>query len=301
MFEFLPQERRFLGLEDAWAGPEEAGCVFVPAPYEASSSYRRGSAHGPEALLAASRQVELFDAALGRESFRDCRGIATVAPLETATGAEAFCTKLSDTVTALRARGKFVVTLGGEHSAVVGAVRAHTAADPELTVLQLDAHSDLRESYEDEAWSHACAMARVRDTHPRLVQAGIRSQCAEERAVTDAQGIPVFYGEDIQRRAARGEDWVAPILEMLSQRVYVTFDCDVMDPSVVPGTGTPEPGGLTWTQANTLFERLCAERELVGFDISELAPLPDAVHSEFTIAKLAYRVLGYRFGNTART
>lgn len=293
----LPAGERFMGLDDEQADPGRCGAVVIPVPFERTSSYGRGAAAGPAAILAASHQVELEDVALGFEPWAAAGGIATASPLAVAPGDDGrtVMEALERVVGEQLEAGKTAVTLAGEHTGVVGAVRAHAARFEDLSVLQLDAHSDLRPTYLDDPWNHACTMARVLDFHRDIVQVGIRSESREDSAAVREHRIPVFHGEAIQRDAGRGVDWIAPILEACSQRVYVTLDCDVLDPSVMPATGTPEPGGLTWPQINELLERLCKARTVVGFDLSELAPISGISFPQFTAAKLAYRLIGRIF------
>lgn len=298
MTSFLSAEANFLALDAEWSHPDTAGVIVQCAAFERTSSFGLGSALGPQALLNASHEVELFDAALGFEPYLAAKGIATMTPLDIsgcdgAGLAERLCRATAQWIE----RQKFVVTLGGEHTSIVGAVRAHCQAFSDVTVLHLDAHSDLREDYQGDPWSHACAMARVLDFHDHLVQGAIRSQERVEREASEARGVPVFYAHEIHDREASGEDWIGDMIRATRSRVYVSFDCDALDPSIVPATGTPEPGGLTWRQVDRLFARLCAEREVIGLDVSELAPLEGERRSEFTVAKLVYRILGRRFEN----
>jgi len=299
MHVFLPERERFLALEDELSSPERARFVVLPVPLEQTSSYGQGAAYGPAAIIEASHQLELFDASLGFKPCAAAGGIATLAPLlaDDCNG-EAMAERVSRVAGRWLDADKRLITLGGEHTSVVGAIRAHAERYNDLTVVQLDAHSDLRQSYQGDDWSHACAMARVLDFHDNLVQVGIRSQCEEEHALSRERGLPVFYGEAIQTSTEQGRDWVGEVIEATSSRVYVTLDCDVLDPSVMPATGTPEPGGLTWRQVNRLLARLCAKREIVGFDVSELAPVEGLIHPQYTVAKLIYRFVGYMRGAT---
>jgi N1-aminopropylagmatine ureohydrolase len=300
MHEFLEANARFLALDDEHAQPEKARFVVLPVPFEQTSSYGRGSAYGPAAILEASHQVELYDASLGCKPYAAAGGIATLAPLETddCDGA-AMAERLNSAAGHWLDADKRVIALGGEHTSVVGTIRAHVERYRDLTVLQLDAHSDLRPSYQEDPWSHACAMARVLDFHENLVQVGIRSQSEQERAISQERGLPVVYGEAIHGSEERGRDWIAQVIEATSRRVYVTFDCDVLDAPAMPATGTPEPGGLTWRQVTRLFARLTVEREVVGFDVSELAPIEGFNHPQYTVAKLIYRFVGYMRGATS--
>ena len=303
MYRFLPEEERFLGLDDGKACPEKAGVVVVCVPYEKTSSYRSGSVKGPSAILSASHQIELFDAHLACEPWQMAGGIATLSPLQVddCKGGEAMARRVERVVDDWLAQGKKVVTVAGEHTGVVGAIRAHVGRNDSLTVLQLDAHSDMRNEYLADPWNHACTMARVLDFHDDVVQAGIRSEAKEERALVEKRRIPVFRGESIPSGVEGFNDWIGSIVGACSQNVYVTFDCDVLDPSVMPATGTPEPGGLTWGQANQLLALLCRERNVVGFDISELAPIAGVNYPEFTVAKLVYRLMGLMFCGDCRS
>jgi agmatinase len=292
---YLPSGERFMGLDDDRADPQRSGAVVIPVPFERTSSYGRGSAAGPAAILAASQQVELHDVHLGFEPWAAAGGIATLGPLalSEADDGRAVMDKVDRVVAECLDRGQKVVTLAGEHTGVVGAIRAHARRIENLSVVHLDAHSDLRRNYLDDPWNHACTMARVLDFHRDLVQVGIRSESPEDADLVKQHRIPVFPGEGIQREAGRRTDWIAPIVEACSENVYVTLDCDVLDPSVMPATGTPEPGGLTWAQLNELLERLCRTRVVVGFDLSELAPVPGLSYPQFTAAKLVYRLIGW--------
>ncbi|HOZ47753.1 MAG TPA: agmatinase [Candidatus Hydrogenedentes bacterium] len=292
----LPAARNFLGIESPWCDIESARVVVLSVPFERTSSYGTGSCDGPQAIIQASHQVEFFDAALGFEPYKTAPGIATLPPMAVA-GAEgaAVADKLRREVEHWIKHQRFVVTLGGEHTSIVGAIHAHVACYHDVTVLQFDAHSDLRPEYQGDPWSHASAMARVLDFHNGLVQVGIRSQSLEERAIADARGLPVFYAEAIHNADRTSTDWVDDIVAACHEHVYITFDCDAFDPSVVPATGTPEPGGLTWHQVNTLIRRICAARRLIGFDVNELSPADGLSQSEYAAAKLVYRLIGLRF------
>jgi agmatinase len=291
---FIGESERFLGLPDLFAQPEHASVIISQVPFEATSTYGKGSDRGPKEILSASHQVELYDAHLRVETYKRTDGIATLAPLELGDDkGESLSKRVREITTTCLEDGKRVVTLGGEHTSVVGAIKAHAERYPDMTILHLDAHSDLRNTYEESPWNHACTISRIADFHEEIVQVGIRSQCNEERLRSEQLGFAVFYGDEIHDSHRAGADWIAPIVDNTAPRVYVTFDCDVLDPSILPATGTPEPGGLDWYQVNLLFSRLCKERQVVGFDISELSPIPNLVYPQFTIAKLIYRILGY--------
>jgi agmatinase len=291
----------FLGLTAEAAHPERARVVILPVPYERTSTFGRGSAAGPGALLAASCEVEFYDCVLGEEPWRAAGGVATLPPLALGTDpSEKVAERLQREVAGWLEREKFVITLGGEHTSVVGAIWAHLAAFPDLSILQLDAHSDLRPSYQDDPWNHACAMARALDhaaLPDQLVQVGIRSQSRRESEIVRERGIPVLPAHELHAADRCGRDWIGPLLAALRPHVYLTIDCDVFDPSLMPATGTPEPGGLLWHQVDGLLERLCQERRLVGCDFSELMPLRGLAHPEFAMARLVNRIIGRRFGS----
>jgi agmatinase len=185
-------------------------------------------------------------------------------------------------------RGKYVVTLGGEHSVSVGAVRAYVKKYPGMSVLQLDAHSDLRPEYQGSPYNHACTMARIREICP-VTQVGIRSMDIEEQKYLDPGRI--FYQEEIIRQP----DWMEKVIDTLSEQVYLTLDVDVLDPSVMPSTGTPEPGGMDWYTLLRLVKKVAWKKQLVGFDIVELCPSKQNKAPDFLAAKLIYKILGYRF------
>ena len=293
---FEPKGRAFLEPAAHSGNPADAAVMILPVPFEATSTFGSGSHRGPSAILSVSTELELFDAVLGREPYLDCGGIATLRPLDVAdhTG-KSLCDRLSKEVNTWLAQGKFVITLGGEHTSVVGAIHAHCEFFEDLTVLTVDAHSDLRDTYLNDPWNHACAMARVLDFHDAMVQVGVRSQDRSERVRAESAGLPIFYARRIHECEAKGDDWMAEVIGAMRKRVYISFDCDALDPAILPATGTPEPDGLTWHQVDGLLARLCLEREVVGFDVAELAPVEGLLHPQFTIAKLIYRFIGRRF------
>lgn len=289
----LKQDSNFLGIEDKYSDFTTSKFIILPVPFERSSTYGKGSKFGPQSILDASHEVELYDVVVGMETYKECGGIATIKPTKFgAKNCQDLSKKLYELVKNLLNLDKFVVTIGGEHTSVVGAIHAYVENFPDLTVIQFDAHSDLRDTYLGDKWNHACAMARVLDKHKgRLVQIGIRSVGPEELELRkDYQDkLLTFYAHEIK------DDYksINRIIEYLGEKVYVTFDCDVFDPSIIPATGTPEPGGLTWEWIDCFFKNLAKEKKIVGVDISELAPIPNLHHPQFTIAKLIYRILGY--------
>ncbi len=277
----------FLGLPPEDTAFSHSSLVVLPVPYEATVSYRGGTRDGPRALLHASRYIEVYDHELDFEPYRV--GVHTLPELQLpATGPEAALSELRRAYEALLDAGKFVVLVGGEHSVSAPPILAHAdRADDELTVLQLDAHSDLRSEYGGTPFSHACAMHRVFQ-RVRLVPVGIRSLTAEERALLRAHDIPVVFAHELHESG-----WIDRVLAALGDRVYVTFDVDYLDPSQMPATGTPEPGGGDWYSAVTLLERVFRERQVVGCDVVELAPLAGMVAPDVLAAKLVHKLIAF--------
>ena len=284
-----PGRTRFLE-DGADASYAEARVAILPVPFEGTVSYGTGAAHGPRAILDASEQLELYDEQLRSEPYR--HGVWTAAPLEvTGLGGAAAADAVEARVGQLLDDGKWVLMLGGEHSITAGAVRAAVRRNPGLHVVQLDAHADLRESYQGNRDSHACAMARCLEVAP-VHALGIRSYSREE-AERIAAGIPgyrIVHAWEMMDSLA----WRDPVLAPLEGRpVYLTVDVDCFDPSIVPATGTPEPGGLTWQPTLAFLRRLFQRARVVACDLVELAPAPAQHHADFTVARLAYKLVGF--------
>ncbi|HEX5521023.1 MAG TPA: agmatinase [Longimicrobiaceae bacterium] len=283
----------FLGLEAELAAWESAGVVILPVPYEATVSYQGGTGNGPAAILEASRYIELYDQELDSEPAEI--GIATLPALElSGAGPETAVRELREAYDqVLDAAGeRLVIALGGEHSLSSAPILAHAARMPEgkrLSVLQLDAHSDLRLEYEGSPYSHASVMARVIDDVD-LVAVGIRALTREERElIRSRESIKTIFAEETWRDQA----WIDRTLAALGDTVYITFDVDYFDPSLIPATGTPEPGGAAWYPTMELLRRVFAEKTVVGIDVVELAPIPGNAAPDFAVAKLVYKMIGY--------
>lgn len=263
--------------------------AILPVPYESTTSFGHGTADGPSAIIDASRHLELYDLEFQGEP--SSVGIETFEPLGPQFAApEEPQTEVREAVTSILKREQFPLLLGGEHSITPPAVEAVQVLYPDLSVLQLDAHADLRESFEGTRWSHACAMRRVIDLGVRVVQVGIRSMSAEEHTFLMASGRSshLFPGHVRGRENA---------IELLSSNVYLTLDVDVLDPSVMPATGTPEPDGWSYAELLDFLRDLCRRRRVVAADVVEFAPLP-AIHAPaFIAASLVYKLIGYRFMN----
>jgi N1-aminopropylagmatine ureohydrolase len=283
---------------DAYFGltPEESAyltsrIVILPVPFGGTVTYGRGTENGPEAIRVASQQVELFDEETRREPYR--LGIHS-APRVAFRGTDPapMVAEVERRVRKLLADGKFVVTLGGEHSISPGVVKPYAEVHPGLTVVHFDAHSDLRESYHGQRHNHACAGARMRE-HARLIQIGIRSQSPEERDQIDRGEVETLFAH----RMHEG-DWGGEILGRIPEGtpVYVTMDLDYFDPSIMPATGTPEPGGGEWYPTLDFLRRLSERTRIVGFDVMELAPIPGFHAPDFLAARLVYKILCYALG-----
>jgi len=276
----------FAGLAPEWSAFETSRVAVLPVPYDFSTSYQAGTRLGPQAILAASRNMEVWDEELGA-TYR--AGIHTLAELEpTALGPGEMARRVEAAVDWILAAGKLPVVLGGEHSITAGAVRATKRRYPKLCVLQLDAHADMRDRYLDSPDSHACVMRRIREICP-AASVGVRSLSEEEAAHLDAHPAPIWSTR--QLRALAG-DW-KPVVDALDDDVFVTFDLDALDPACLPGTGTPEPGGLDWYEATDLIHAVASKKRIVGFDVVELAPIPGNVASDFLAARLTYRMIGH--------
>jgi agmatinase len=278
---------------------EEAEFVILPIPYEATTTYRKGCENGPDAILAASPQLEYYDVELRREICFET-AIHTHAPI--ANTRDRFDLHppqmvqiVKQTASRLIADGKFTIALGGEHSITAGLVAAYQEILGEpFTVVQIDAHGDLRSCYEGSIYNHACVMRRVVDLGLPILPIGIRSICQEEATLIHDKQIPVVWAEEI----AQNPDWIeSAIAKITTTRVFVTIDLDGLDPSVMPGVGTPQPGGLNWYDLTRFLRSLFKSREVLGCDVMELAPTLDSVVSEFTAAKLVYKLIGYQVSN----
>lgn len=266
--------------------------MIFPVPLERTITYEHGTHKGPAAIIQASRNMELYDEELETESYKEI-GIHTLPPIDTDDGtldeviAELFTAEL-----ALLEDGKFPLALGGEHSLTPPLVSAAAKKYGDLCVLQIDAHADLRNEYHGSPSSHACVMRRVLEVCP-AVQVGIRSISAEETQAIPHLQTKVYWAKDIVRAPLKS--WIAKVLDDLSTQVYLTIDVDGFDPSIMPATGTPEPGGLDWDQVTSLVRAVTAHKKIVGMDVVELLPQPGHHASDSLAAKLIYKCLGYVF------
>jgi agmatinase len=285
----------FLGSEIK-ASYETSRVVILPIPYEATTTYRKGCENGPDALLEASVQLEYYDDELDRETCRDARIYTHSSIADTRGGqvvsSEEMLSVTRETVSQLIQDGKFVIALGGEHSITTGIVEAYrTAYSEPFTVIQIDAHGDMRHEYEGSIHNHACVMRRIIDMGLPTLPIAIRSVCKEEADLIKEKSIPVIWAREI----AREPDWIERAIAKIStERVFITIDLDGIDPALIPGVGTPEPGGLNWYAITTFLRRVFETHQVIGCDVMELAPVVDSVVSQFTAAKLAYKLMGYQ-------
>ncbi len=289
----------FLGIDKKHSGFDTSAVVILSAPYEATVSYGHGTKNGPAAIVRASRYVEFYDEETKRDISQEL-GIATLAPVIFGKKKDrAALALLERTVTKLLERDKFVVTLGGEHTISSATIRAHAARYPNLSVVQFDAHSDLRESYQGSRYSHASVMARVAEFMDprRIVQVGIRAQCQEEAQFIQEKKVNTFYAHalrDGSYTTARTA-WPDAVVSCLTDEVYVTFDVDGFDPSIMPSTGTPEPNGLYWSEVMECLRKIGRQKRIVGFDVVELSPIKGLNHPDLTAAKLVSKMINYAF------
>jgi agmatinase len=284
----------FLGLDDDKSNFDSARVVIFPVPYEATTSYGAGTGAGPDAIIQASRYIELYDQELDSEP-ADV-GIATLPELHlSGAGPQQAIQELRDAYDRIldAGNGKFVVMLGGEHSISSAPILAHVERNKgkRVSVLQFDAHTDLRHEYEGSPYSHAAVMHRVHQKVD-LVAVGIRALTREERELArNSPNIHLFLADDIHT----GDAWMDDVMAKLGDIVYISFDVDGFDPSLVPSTGTPEPGGLQWYPVMKLLRRVFSERNVIGADVVELAPIPGLSAPDFLVAKLVYKMIGYKF------
>ena len=275
----------FGGLEFSEFGKSKA--VVLPVPYDATSSYGGGARNGPQAIISASRNMELFDLELGREPAEV--GIFTLDELEPSTASpEKNAKRVEDAVSKIAEAKKFPLLLGGEHSISIGAIRALKKKHGKFTILQFDAHPDLRDEYEDSKYNHACVMRRALEEGCNLVQVGIRSVCKDDYSFMqkNKKTIMTFFAKDM-------DEWdVSQIVSSCSENVYISFDLDALDTSIMPSTGTPEPDGMFFAEAVEIISEVCKQKKIIGADVVELAPIPGLIAPDFLSARLAYKIIG---------
>ncbi len=273
----------YLGIKNS--STNESKVAVLPVPYDGTSSWLKGADRGPEMLLEASTHIELYDIETSSEFWTV--GVHTAAPV-IADSVTEMNQKVEASVTKLLDQGLFVATIGGEHSISYGAIKAHAKKYPNLTVLQFDAHTDLREDYEGDPYSHACVMARAQDLGVNIVSVGIRA--IDKSELPRIKKTRVFYAHELKKN----QNWISELSKVISGNVYITFDLDAFDPSIMPATGTPEPGGLLWDETLEAIKMVTSRANLIGLDIVELMPQENRA-PEFLAAKLLYKMLAYKF------
>ena len=279
----LPEARSF----------EQSKAVILPVPFDRTTSYGQGTKHGPRELLLASAQVELWDEEMGVDVHPHGMFTAPELDLSSRTLDDAVA-EIGRVTGGILDAGKFLITLGGEHSITSPIVEAVAKRHKGVTVLQVDAHADLRDSYLEEPHSHACAMRRTL-SHARVVQVGIRNVSEEEARAIPGLPTTIFYDWNMRE----DPKWIDRVVESLSDTVYITIDLDGLEPGLMPAVGTPEPGGLSWRELTTLLRRTFEKKRVVACDVVELCPIPGFASPNFVAARLVYKLLTYRFGRSA--
>lgn len=274
----------FLDMDPQFSELDQSKYVLLSVPYDKTSTFQKGADLGPQAILDASDSIELYDVVTDNEAYT--AGINTDDFQYNFDTPEAMVQSVYDRVKHFLNQKKTVGLLGGEHSVSVGAIKALSEKYHQLSVLQIDAHADLREEYHDSPYNHACVMRRAQE-YANVVQVGIRSVCSEEREFIVPENM--FYAHEIRKNP----NWIDQVINKLSDYVYLTIDLDGFDPSIVPGTGTPLPGGLSWYEVNDLLEQLFTHKKVVAFDVVELCPQPDDKTSDVLAAVLVYRIISW--------
>ena len=284
----MSSKRTYAGIDGEFATPEKSKIVLIPVPYDGTSTWVKGADKGPEAFLKASENMELYDIETETEVYK--QGVFLHEPITENSSPKAMIEEVHRVTKEEIVKNKFVTLFGGEHSASIGAIRAFNECFDNLTVLQIDAHADLRKEYEGSPYNHACSVHEANE-NTNLIQVGIRSMDISETRVMDKE--KVFFAHDM----ATDEYWSDKVMELLTDNVYITFDLDAFDPSILASTGTPEPGGLYWYETLDFLRTVFSEKNVVGFDIMELCPNEVDKSSDFVAAKLYYKMLSYKFMN----
>jgi agmatinase len=285
----------FLSLPQKFSELESSEFVILPIPYEQTTTFKTGTKEGPKAIIHASCEVETFDEELKQEPFKV--GIHTLEEMEiTMRGPEKMVEKVYKIGKELVDMNKRVVLLGGEHTVSIGLVKAESEKYENLSVLQLDAHADLRDSYQESKYSHACVMRRIGEIAP-FVGVGMRNLSLEEHEFVQQKKIDLFFAKDLMQ----DDRWIEQVLSKLSENVYLTIDLDFFDPSIMPSVGTPEPGGLLWNQTLDFLKKVADNKNIVGLDCVELCPIPGLVAPNFLAARLVYKIIGYIVNKERKT
>ena len=284
----MKHSQTFAGIPEEFAQLEKSRIVLIPVPYDGTSTWGKGADQGPGAFMEAAENMELYDIETDSEVYRE--GIFLAPTITENRNPEALVNEVHKQVKEYIKRNKFVTLFGGEHSLSIGSIRAFNECFDNLTVLQIDAHADLRKEYQGTPYNHACALHEAAQT-TNLIQVGIRSMDALERTYMDEE--KTFFAHEL----ATDEFWMDRVIDLMTENVFITFDLDGLDPSIMPSTGTPEPGGLFWYETLEFLRKVFEEKNVVGFDLVELCPNPNDRSSDFLAAKLYYKMLSYKFAS----
>ena len=278
----------YAGIPDNYATLDSSKIVLIPVPYDGTSTWGKGADRGPKAFLEASENMELHDIETDSEVYKN--GIYLADAVMVNATPEAMVDAVHQETKRFIKKNKFVTVFGGEHSISIGTIRAFNEMFPSLTVLHIDAHADLRKSYEGSSCNHACAVYEA-SQNTNLIQVGIRSMDVKEKSIMNLD--KTYFAHDM----AIDDSWMDSSIDQMTDNVFITFDLDAFDPSILPSTGTPEPGGLLWYETLDFLKQVFAEKNVVGFDIVELCPNEIDKSSDFLAAKLYYKMLSYKFHN----
>ncbi|WP_298367711.1 agmatinase [uncultured Lutibacter sp.] len=282
-------KRTYAGIPEEFSKIETSKVVLIPVPYDGTSTWQKGSDKGPEAFLQASENMELYDIETKSEVYKN--GVYLADAVTENSSPEEMVEAVRKTAKSYIQKNKFVTLFGGEHSISIGSIRAFNECFNNLTVLQIDAHADLRKEYEGSSCNHACAVYEA-SQNTNLIQVGIRSMDIIETTIMDEE--KVFFAHEM----VADDYWVENAIDLMTENVFITIDLDAFDPSIMPSTGTPEPGGLLWYETLDFLQKVFKEKNVVGFDIVELCPNEKEKSSDFLAAKLYYKMLSYKFENT---
>ena len=284
----MKNNRTYAGIPENYAKLETANVVLIPVPYDGTSTWQKGADKGPNTFLNASENMELYDIETDSEVYK--QGIYLAEPITVNATPEALVDAVHQETKSYIKKNKFVTVFGGEHSISIGTIRAFNEMFPSLTVLHIDAHADLRKSYDGSSCNHACAVYEA-SQNTNLIQVGIRSMDIKEKSIMNLD--KTYFAHEM----AMDDSWMYLAIDQMTDNVFITFDLDAFDPSIMPSTGTPEPGGLLWYETLDFLKKVFKEKNVVGFDIVELCPNEVDKSSDFLAAKLYYKMLTYKFLN----
>ena len=282
----MKNNRTYAGIPENYAKLETANVVLIPVPYDGTSTWQKGADKGPNTFLNASENMELYDIETDSEVYK--QGVYLTEPITVNATPEAMADAVHQETKSYIKKNKFVTVFGGEHSISIGTIRAFNEMFPSLTVLHIDAHADLRKSYDGSSCNHACAVYEA-SQNTNLIQVGIRSMDIKEKSIMNLD--KTYFAHEM----AMDDSWMYLAIDQMTDNVFITFDLDAFDPSIMPSTGTPEPGGLLWYETLDFLKKVFKEKNVVGFDIVELCPNEVDKSSDFLAAKLYYKMLSYKF------